>query len=105
MVAVLAATSYGGWTARSWYDDSQDLKTQAIVKELQDAFRSSESLQARTLENTLQELKANERIIEREKIKIIDRPVYRNECLDADGVHLLNSQRGVKDSDTTEPTD
>lgn len=45
------------------------------------------------METKLAELKANERIIEREKLKIVDRPVYRNVCLDSDGVRIANQAK------------
>jgi hypothetical protein len=74
------------------------------VKELTDKFKKQESSISATLENKLQELKANERIIEREKLKIIDRPVYNNTCLDTDGVQLLNKQRSKQDPSTGKST-
>lgn len=77
-----------GWKVHSWKTDAEEkaaIEAAAIVQ------RSV----SETLENKLQELKANERVIEREKIKIIDRPVYRNDCLDPDGLRIVNSAAGI----------
>jgi len=68
-----------------------------------DAFREGEDRQAKTLEETLKKLKANERIINNETIKLIDRPVYNNVCLDADGLRLIEAARAGS-TDTSKPT-
>lgn len=46
---------------------------------------------AQQFETRIAELSANERVIEREKLRIINRDVYRNVCLDADGLRLINA--------------
>jgi hypothetical protein len=97
---LLLASFVGGWQIRSWYDNSKELATQKQVKVLTDEFKKQESLVSSRLELKLQELKANERIIEREKLKVIDRPIYNNICIDADGMQLLNKQRGKQDTNT-----
>ncbi len=93
-----------GWKAHSWYSASIELASIKQVKQLTDEFKAHESNVASTLETKLAELKANERVIEREKIKIIDRPVYNNTCLDNDGVQLLNKQRSKQDANSGKST-
>ena len=58
------------------------------------------------LENkfALQNEETKEKTIERERIKVIDRPVYSNECLDVDGLQLVERARRGK-TDTSQPTD
>ena len=75
-----------GWTVRGWYEAKQ-------IAEARQAVERHDSKVAAALEARMAELKANERIIEREKLKIIDRPVYRNVCLDADGVRIANAAK------------
>lgn len=75
-----------GWTVRGWYEAKQ-------IAEAHQAVERHDSKVAAALESRLSELKANERIIEREKLKIVDRPVYRNVCLDADGVRIANQAK------------
>jgi uncharacterized protein YdeI (YjbR/CyaY-like superfamily) len=77
-----------GWTVHDWKVGSEKVavkKTEAVISKL--------------LEDKLKDLKANERVIRHEVEKIIERPVYLNDCLDADGVLLVNMSK----SGTTEP--
>ena len=75
-----------GWWVRGWYEDSKQLASNKTVAEVQQAI-------SKQLEEKLATLKANERVIEREKIKIIDKPVYKNVCLDAEAVSLINKSK------------
>ena len=50
-----------------------------------------ESKVAEKVEDRLADLKANERIIDRGVIREIQNPVYRNVCLPAGGLRLLNA--------------
>ena len=103
---ILATTSgYTGWKLNGWYNDSRDLAVLEQTAKLEAEFKTHEKNVATTLETKLKELKANERIINNEKLKIIDRPIYLNQCLDADGLRLSNKQRGVKDSDSGQSSD
>lgn len=75
-----------GWWVRGWYEDSKRLASNKAVADAQQAI-------SKQLEDKLSQLKANERVIEREKIKIIDKPVYKNVCLDAEAVSLINKSK------------
>jgi hypothetical protein len=66
-----------------------------------DTYRQEEAKAAAVLEQKLKELRANEKVIERERIKLVDRPVYSNECIDSDGLQLIERARKGK-SDTSE---
>ena len=94
----LAAAFVAGWVVKGAFDDSAELAAQkardALIKEL----RANEDHMANILELKLQDLRANEKVIERERIRIIDRPVYHNECLDADGLRLIEQARTGKTS-------
>lgn len=77
-------------------EDSKELASAKAVAEAQ--YKIGKQLEA-----TLSTLKANEKVIEREKIKVVERPVYRNVCLDADGVQLINqSKNGAQDSSSSQ---
>lgn len=91
VAAILLATILvvSGWMARGWYNDSVDLAAEKAVKK-------TEIVVAKQLEDKLASLKANERIVEREKIKVLEKPVYSNVCLDESGVMLINqAKRGA----------
>ena len=67
-----------------WSGDS-DRQAKAEIKQVEKANSAAQEL----------EIKKNERQIEYKTItktvdRIIDRPIYRNECIDADGLRSIN---------------
>lgn len=80
-----------GWTLCSWFEDSKDLAAQNERDEIMTKIRANELVIASHVEKRLQELKANERIVENHTKEVINRPVYRNVCLDDDGVRIIDS--------------
>lgn len=99
-VAIVTAVFLGGWKAHEWYADSKALAEQKALAEAIAAFERRESSIADAVEQKLEQLKANERVIEKHRQKVIERPVYRNVCIDDDGLRLLNS---YATGDTAEP--
>lgn len=99
----LGAAFVAGWVVKGAFDDSAELAAQKARETLIKELRENEAHIANILERKLEELKANEKVIERERIKIIDRPVYHNECLDADGLRLIERARTGK-ADPSKPT-
>ena len=99
----LGAAFVAGWVVKGAFDDSAELAAQKARETLIKELRENEAHIANILERKLEELRANEKVIERERIKIIDRPVYHNECLDADGLRLIERARTGK-ADTSKPT-
>lgn len=78
----------GGWVVHGWKSDSEIA-----------AIRKAETAIAAQVEKKLHQLKAEKTVIEREKIKIIDRPVYSNQCLDNSGMLLINRSKSAKPAD------
>lgn len=91
VLAVVAAIAFGGWVGRGWYEDSRDLAEERGAQAAIDAAMERESKIAEKVETRLADLKANERIIDRGVIREIQNPVYRNVCLPAGGLRLLNA--------------
>ena len=81
-----------------------ELEAQQARAEMISLIRAEEGRVAQVVEERLADLRANERTIEREKIKLVDRPVYSNECLDADGVRLIERAR-TGGTDPAKPAD
>lgn len=102
IAVVVAGCSLLGWSGRGWYEDSVDLAELRGAQAAIDAAMKRESGIAGALEIRLQELKANERVIERETVKIVNRPVYQSVCLDADGLRLINLSKATS---ATKPAD
>ena len=78
------------------FDDSAELAAQKARTALIEELRQNEAHVANILERKLTELKANEKTIIRERTQLVDRPVYHNECLDADGLQLIERARTGK---------
>lgn len=93
---IIAASFTAGWVIKGAFDDSEALAIEKARVAMIDQLREDEAHIANILERKLSELRANEKTIERERLKIIDRPVYSNECLDADGVRLVDKARTSK---------
>ena len=91
VVALIAAIAAGGWVGRGWYEDSRDLAEERGAQAAIDAAMERESKVAEKVEDRLADLKANERIIDRGVIREIQNPVYRNVCLPAGGLRVLNA--------------
>ena len=99
-VAVLALAFLAGWKVNGWRLAAEKAAAEEARQARIDAYREEEAKSAALLEKRLKELRANEKVIERERIKLVDRPVYSNECLDDDGLQLIERARKGK-SDTS----
>ena len=99
-VAVLLIAFLAGWQINGWRLAAEKAAAEEARQAMIDAFREEEAKAAAVLEQKLKELRANEKVIERERIKLVDRPVYSNECLDDDGLQLIERARKGK-SDTS----
>lgn len=84
---VMLVGSFGaGWRTRGAFEAEASAKNAEAVATIQAGV-------AATLEAKLADLRANERVIERETQKIIEKPVYRTVCIDDGGLRLLESAR------------
>ena len=92
-----------GWKVNGWRYEAQIAETEKARQAMIDAYREEEAKAAAVLEKRLKELRANEKVVERERIKLVDRPVYSNECLDDDGLQLVERARTGK-TNTSKPS-
>lgn len=90
-IAVALAVFAAGWQTRTWYEDSKDLAEQKATEEAIEAFTIVQRQVAEQVGNRLQELRANEKTIERWETKIVDRPVYNVSCIDDDGLRIISA--------------
>lgn len=102
-VVILVVAFIAGWQVKGAFVAKRDLAIAEAKAEFIKIYQEGEAHTAGIVESRLAELKANEKTIERERIKIIDRPVYSNECLDADGLLLIERARAGK-TDTSKST-
>jgi hypothetical protein len=104
VVVSIIISFVAGWQVKAAFVAKRDLAIAEAKAEFIKAYQEAEAHTANSFEIKLQELKANEKTIERERIKIVDRPVYSNECLDADGLQLIERARTGK-ADSSKPID
>lgn len=89
-LASLALGFLGGWKTEAWRHDAAQLDAQraATAKFKRDEKRVDVAAVGH------EEFKAKEEIVYVDRVrivtKLVDRPVYRNQCIDDDGVRLLN---------------
>ena len=104
-LVVLIVAFAAGWRTKGAFVAEAELEAQQARAEMISLVRAEEGRVAAVVEERLQELRANERTIEREKIKIVERPVYSQHCLDADGVQLINKAARGGAADPAKPAD
>ncbi len=106
--AIVSATVFalGGYlghtlTANSYKADMLEAQKQALIE----YTTQTEKLNgiSAELEKSKNEKQIVYRTITKKVEKLIERPIYSIDCIDADGVQLINSALAGKTSDTKEP--
>lgn len=106
VLAIVAGIAFGGWYGRGLYEDSQELSELKGAQKAIKAATDRESNIAKLVERKLSTLTANQTVIDRGVIREIQKPVYRNVCLPADGLSLLRAAaRGEAVSLPAEPAE
>lgn len=103
-LAITAGIFYAGMRVERAFIAERDLAIKEASAAFIKTYQAAEADTAKVLETKLAKLKANERLVIRETQKIIDRPVYRNECLDADGLQQIERARSGETS-ASKPAD
>ena len=90
--AVVATLSFGaGWQTQAWRCDAKDkARIDAVAKAQKDkaaiADTASTSYEAKKEEVRIKYVRTT-KVVE----KLVERPIYRNVCLDADGLKAINA--------------
>jgi hypothetical protein len=114
LIAAAAAFAAGVWighgmTAASYQKDviAEQIARIAAIKQAADAVQAAAvaaNQHAEQLEKARAQREIVYRTITKQVDKIVDRPVYRNVCLDDDGLRVINDAlRGEAASDTSQP--
>lgn len=92
-VTILAGIAIGGcsaWQIQAWRAAGAELQRETDAREQHTANERT----AHTASTSYQKESAHERIVYRDRVKvvqqIVDRPVYRGTCIDADGLQQIN---------------
>jgi hypothetical protein len=96
VVGLLAAALCfaAGWKVNQYRTDSLLLAEVRGAELVAQAEREREHAISKTLEDKLSVLDNKTWVVFRDRNKIIEKPVYRNQCLDPDGVQLINAAKG-----------
>lgn len=97
-----AAGAAGGWQARAWKAGADDLER--VRDEQRDTLRRQEAGfgAAGRLEQQRERIRTEIVTVTREVPHVVERPVYRAECWDADGLRLVTQAIGAT-SDPAQP--
>lgn len=96
-----------GWTVNGWrleagYKDAQ-LDAMIMISNKREEAEAKNQQLSDELEKARNDRRTVYRTITQQVDKIIERPVYRNECLDADGLRSINSALAGKAEATGQP--
>lgn len=94
VLVVIAGITFGGWTARGWYEGKKDLAELKAAQAAINAAMARESDIAQAVEEKLAALKANQTVIDRGVIREVVKPVYQRVCFEPDLVRMLNLESG-----------
>ncbi len=108
IAAAIVAIGYTGWMARGWFEDSKDLAAMEAQQALAAKIREDIGGISTKVEDRLNELRANERIIDRGVIREIQKPIYKRVCFEPENsnaalVQAMAEAEGMDDEDR-EPT-
>ena len=88
---VAGALAFGaGWQVQSWRFDAKEKQRLESEAEIRRMNEKRTSLAAEGLEKDKREIEIRYRTITKTVTKFIDRPVYKNTCLDQDGIDAIN---------------
>jgi hypothetical protein len=100
-LAVLLLGFSAGWKTNGWRHDAALHAAQ--VQQQRDTMKRIDRIDEASVSHESFKAKEESRYVERVKIvrEIVERPVYRNTCIDPDGMRLINS--AIRGEDTSEP--
>lgn len=94
----------GAWTVQGWRAGAQDAQRLEAAREIHQQNEHTADQASTGFEKDRGKNERRTRTITVEVEKIVDRPVYLQQCFDADGLRLLNRQIRRAD-DTGQPGD
>jgi hypothetical protein len=88
--AALVAGIGLGWTVADWRADARELQRVQAQKEVADEQQRMVSQASARFETQREQRGARERIVVKEVQRVLEKPVYRNVCLDDGGLRILS---------------
>lgn len=88
-LAALAVGFTSGWQVRSWKADADEQDRAEMQAKAAHAQRERADRAAEQYETGRATAEARERVVVKEVRRVVEKPVYRDVCLDADGLRVL----------------
>jgi hypothetical protein len=85
----LLGSFYAGYIYSTYQHQSDVISDMIDRQDILREYMARESEIASIVEERLSTLSANERVLERERVRIVEKPVYNISCIDADGQALI----------------
>jgi len=90
MAGAVAVSFAAGWAVKGWQSDSVAYAAKLAADKVISSAQARESEIAKAVERTIKENAVKERTIVREMQPIISREVYKQDCIDDDGLSIIN---------------
>jgi len=85
----LLGSFYAGYVYSTYQHQSDIISDMIARQDILREYMAKESSIAALVEERLAALSANERVLERERVRIVEKPVYNISCIDAEGQALI----------------
>lgn len=96
--AALVAGIGVGWTAANWRADAREAERVQAAQDLAREQQRMVSRAAAQFESQRTQRDARERVVVREVERVLEKPVYRNVCLDDDGLRILTEDTATSNA-------
>ena len=105
-IALAAAIASGTavWNIQNWRFDSERLAAAEQVRETEKMRRQAANKGATAHEADKVRIETQYRDVIKEVDRVVERPIYRNVCMDDDGLRILNQQISRANGDPAEPS-
>ncbi|EHU8780782.1 hypothetical protein N0S44_000013 [Escherichia coli] len=87
---LISGSAIAGWKANTYYTGYQESIEQQIAKKVDIALDKMQQENTKSYLETKKIMEDNTKVIETKVPYIVEREVYKNVCLDEDGVKVLN---------------
>ena len=92
-----------GWQVSDWRHEATDAERAQQQQKADDAQAVRADSASASHEGVRDQLRTEFQIIYRDRDRVIEKPVYRNVCLDADGLRLVRSAIGKPSPTASQP--
>lgn len=91
LIIIVAMLVSSGWYLRVLYDNKQELAYERSANEVATQLLDKESKVAKAVEDKLATFKVTERVIENERIKVVESnpTIYNVDCIDDAGLQYI----------------